>query len=125
MRAGFFNCGATFESDLWAFLHFEPNATGEEHATLAPLGLHAIGKATDSATWAADEVTVLTFGPYTVPDEAELPIYLRAGLYDYHGDGARVPLVGVGDATRVLLGRIVERDGVIAFERSPLPEEGE
>jgi hypothetical protein len=48
-------------------------------------------------------------------------VYLRAGLYNRQGDGARVPVAGPDDTHRALIGRLVTRGGRTWFERAPLP----
>lgn len=120
---GFFNCGERFPVDHWALLHFELEPTGEDLAATSEMGLWPSGKATDSSLWREDEVTVVTFGPYELPRPLERPVYLRAGLYDREGAGDRVKLIGSDASRRVLVGRFVDRDGHIAFERiAPSPE---
>jgi len=123
IRVAYLNCGESFDRDYWAFLHFEPEPSGEDLSVTSAMGLHPTGRPTDSASWAVDEVTVVTFGPYTAPHPLEAPVYLRVGLYDQAGDGLRVRMAGSGDKERVLVGRLVPAEGGFAFERT-VPGEG-
>ena len=123
IRVAYLNCGEAFDRDYWAFLHFEPEPSGENLSVTSAMGLHPSGRPTDSASWAADEVTLVTFGPYTTPQPLEAPVYLRVGLYDQAGDGLRVRMAGSGDKERVLVGRLVAAEGGFAFERT-VPGEG-
>lgn len=125
IKLGFFNCGERFDVDYWAFLHFEPDPTGENLAVTTEMGLYPAGKPTDSSSWEEDEVTVIAFGPFELPRELDRPLYLRAGLYDRDGTSGRVPLAGSGEAQRVLVGRFVPRDGGAVFERTAPQPEGE
>ena len=124
VRLGYLNCGEKLDVDFWAFLHFEPEPTGSDLAATTEMGLYPSGKATDSSGWGEDEVTVVTFGPYDIPPDLAKPLYLRAGMYDHDGDGRRLRLAGSGDEDRVLVGRFIQQDGRIAFERT-LAQAGE
>ena len=117
IRLGYLNCGEKLDVDYWGFLHFEPEPTGSDLAATTEMRLYPSGKATDSSGWREDEVTVVTFGPYDIPPDLAKPLYLRAGMYDHDGDGHRLRLAGSGDEDRVLVGRFIQRDGRIVFER--------
>jgi len=125
VRVAYLNCGASLRTDYSAFLHFEPEATGENLAVTSEMGLYPSSRPTDSAAWGEDEVTVVTFGPYTLPAGLDRPLYLRVGLYDQAGTGERLRPAGSDERDRVLVGRLVPRDGGVVFERTPpAAEEG-
>ena len=117
VKLAYFNCGERLQRDYWAFLHFETAETGENLPATTAMGLHPAGNPADAPDWRPDEVTVVTFGPYTIPAELEGPIYLRAGLYDHDGDGSRLAPLGSAERGRALVGRFVSHDGRPAFER--------
>jgi len=117
VRVAFLNCGQAFDRDLWAFLHFEPEQTGEHLDATIALGLPPSATPVPSASWGPDTVAVVKFGPYEAPRSLDQPVYLRAGLYDHDGDGARVCPAGSGEDTRALIGRIVADGDGVRFER--------
>lgn len=123
VKLAYLNCGEKLDTDYWAFLHFEPEATGSDLAATTEMHLYPSGKATDSSGWREDDVTVVTFGSYDIPPDLAKPLYLRAGMYDHDGDGHRLQLAGSGEDDRVLVGRFVRQDGEIVFERI-VPETG-
>ena len=125
VKVAYLNCGARLDRDYWAFLHFEPEPTGESLAVTSEMGLYPAGKPTDASLWTEDEVTVVTFGPYELPADLAEPLYLRAGLYDHGGDGGRVRLAASAEDSRVLVGRFVSRDGSVAFVRLAAEEAGQ
>jgi hypothetical protein len=120
VRMGCFNCGGRRAVDEDLFLHFELSPRGIDLAPTVALGLHPDARPTDSSAWHEGELTVVQFGPYTLPEEVPEFIYLRAGLYNRQGDGARAPVAGPDDTNRALLGRVVSRQGQTRFERAPL-----
>jgi hypothetical protein len=121
VRLACLNCGEAFAQDQDIFLHFELSPTGSDLAATTALGLYPAGRSTDSAAWSPGDLVVAQFGPYAVPDTMPGLVYLRAGLYNRQGDGARVPVAGPDDTSRALLGRLVTREGRTWFERAPLP----
>jgi hypothetical protein len=122
VKVAYLNCGEQLDRDYDAFLHFEPEATGGNLAVTTEMGLYPSGKPTDSSAWREDDVTVVTFGPYDLPPDLAKPLYVRVGLYDREGDGARLPLAGGAEDDRVLVGGFATQDGRIVFERTPLGE---
>ena len=120
LKVGYFNCGHRFTKDLSAFVHFEFEPQGEHLHEPCRHKLFPRSMAVDSATWRPDEVTVVTFGVFEFPPGAPKCVYVRAGLYDQHGTGERVPMAGSDDGTgRVRVGRFVRRSGRVWFDRLP------
>ncbi|MBM3500955.1 MAG: hypothetical protein FJX74_20050 [Armatimonadetes bacterium] len=122
VKVAYINCGERLSRDYDAFLHFEPEPTGEDLAATTEMGLYPSGKPTDSSAWHEDDITVVAFGPYELPAKLDRPLYVRVGLYDRTGDGARRPLLGAAEDHRVLVGRFAPRDGAVVFERAPFEE---
>jgi hypothetical protein len=116
-----FNCGAQLPADEDLFLHFELSPTGSDLPATTALGLLPDGRATDSASWSEGDLAVAQFGPYSMPEGLPEFVYLRAGLYNRQGDGARVPVASPDDTSRALVGRLVTRDGKTRFEPAPIP----
>jgi hypothetical protein len=120
LKVAYANCGEAVSVDHDAFLHVETEPTGEHLDRTTAMGLYPMAVPTDSASWSASELTVVAFGPLTLPAEAPEVLYLRAGLYDHRGgrgSGKRLPLVSPDDSDRALVGRLVTRAGRTHFER--------
>jgi hypothetical protein len=118
VKVAYFNCGERLDRNYDAFLHFEIVPTGEALAKASALGLYPSGSPTDSASWSEGDMTVVQFGPYTLPAGVPERLYLRAGLYDRAGDGKRLPFAGPDDTDRALLGALVTQGGKTWFERA-------
>ena len=121
MKLACLNCGEKLKADYDVFLHFELAPVGTELAATTALGLFPAGRATDSSQWSESDLAVAELGPYCLQAGAPEFIYLRAGLYNRQGDGARLPIAGPDDTSRALIGRLVTREGRTWFERAPLP----
>jgi hypothetical protein len=117
------SCGERLAKDYDLFLHFEPAPTGSDLPATTALGLYPMSDATDASRWGPGGFFVLRFGPFTWPADPGRVLYLRVGLWDRYGDGARVPIPGPDDSNRALLGRLVARDGAVVLERIPPEQE--
>ena len=117
VKVAYLNCGADSDRDYWAFLHVEPEAEGENLAVAAAAGVNPSAYATDTSAWRPDEVTVLSFGPYSLSRELPPVVFLRVGLYDRDGNGHRLSLAGCGEKQRTLVGRFVAGQEGWHFER--------
>jgi hypothetical protein len=118
VRVACFSCGEKLAKDYDVFLHFEPAATSEDLKPMSAIGLYPSGQATDSSQWAPGDVFVARFGPYSLPANRPERIYLRAGMYDRAGGGARLKIVSADDSDRAYVGCIVTKGGRTWFERA-------
>jgi len=120
----FHNLGGRFSRDYTAFVHFDRDARRESLYTLPAPGPRPLVAATTSTRWGPEETTTVSFPPVTFPSAVTREVFVKVGLYDAQGSGARLPLVGEDPSHRVLVGRVVPEGEGVAFARCP-PTEGE
>ena len=118
----FYNLGGRFARDYAAFIHFDRAQVGEGLYNLPAPGPRPLVMATTSSRWSPNETTVIAFPPVTIPATMKGEVFVRVGLYDAQGSGARLPLVGEDPGHRVLVGRIIpEGEGVVFVRCPPAP----
>ena len=115
----YLNCGQTLGIDYHAFIHFDETQTGSRLYTMPEPGPRPLAQATTSSSWGVSETVKVAFPPVVLPEKSGRDIFVKVGLYDARGTGARLCLVGADATQRVLVGRLVSDTVGWSFVRCP------
>lgn len=115
------NCGARFDRDLALFVHFDRADDGGEALTLLRYPepyLRPLSFPLPTSQWGPNEVTTVSAGPVTIPDDYEDDTLILVGLWDAGGSGQRFAMAGQDDGRlRYPVARLTCMDGVWSWER--------